>query len=102
MTQRNDRVITRTKQSPFHNLSPGRTKERKAPFIITLAMVKKPYLVDGGLIVKKYEMKIMPKNKKDIADKGDKTILMVPVLIACHRNDTIKRLVERNIRVNAR
>lgn len=72
------------------------------PFIITLAIVKKPYLVDGGLMVKKNEDRMTPRKTRDTADKGDKTILIEPFLIDCHTNDRIKRFVERNIRVNAR
>jgi hypothetical protein len=102
MTQRTDRVITRTKQSPFHNLSLGRIKERKAPFIITLVMVKKPYLVEGGLMVKRYESKIVPKNKNDMADKGDSTISTLPVLILCQINERMRMFVERKISVKAR
>ncbi|MDP2682911.1 MAG: hypothetical protein Q8P28_08940 [Deltaproteobacteria bacterium] len=71
-------------------------------FIITLAIVKKPYLVDGGLMVKKNEDRMTAKKKRDTTDKGDKTISIAPFLIACHTNDRIKRFVPRNIRVNAR
>lgn len=71
-------------------------------FIITLAIVKKPYLVDGGLMVKKNEDRMMPKKKSDTIDKGDRHISIEPFLIACHTNDRIKRFVERNISVNAR
>lgn len=71
-------------------------------FIITLAIVKKPYLVDGGLMVKKNENRMTAKKTRDTTDKGDKTISIAPFLIACHANDRIKRFVERNISVNAR
>ena len=71
-------------------------------FIITLAIVKKPYLVDAGLMVKKNEDRMMHRKKSDTTDKGDKTISIAPFLIACHTNDKIRMFVERNIRVNAR
>ena len=71
-------------------------------FIITLAIVKKPYLVDGGLMVKKNEDKMTPRKRSDKTDKGGKTISIATFLIACHTNDRVKRFMQRNIRVNAR
>ena len=80
----------------------GSIKERNMLFIITLAIVKKPYLVDAGLMVKKSEDRMTARKRRDTADKGDRHISIEPFLIACHINDRIKRFVEINISVNAR
>ena len=43
-----------------------------------------------------------PKNRNDIADKGERIISIEPFLIVCQTNDRIKRFVQRNISVKAR
>ena len=95
-------MIVRIDTSPFHSLFSDRMKERNMLFIITLAIVKKPYLVDAGLIVKKSEDRMTARKIRDMADKGDRHILIEPFLIACHINDNIRMFVEINISVNAR
>jgi hypothetical protein len=65
-------------------------------------MVKKPYLVDGGLIVIKSEYNTTPKKRNDTIDKGEMTNSIEPLSMDCHTKESIRRFVERNISINAR